>query len=138
MTGYIGIGGTAKKIKNIYIGVGGVAKKVKKAYIGVGGVAKLWYTSESVIGTWVFNSTIAMEEIGTAYAVNFTSNVSSYNRIYFTGYGSTRLLIYGNTSVYSANGWVAPGYKTIVITDGTDANNPDLLTWLQANATRQA
>lgn len=46
MTGYIGIGGTAKKIKNIYIGVNGVAKQVKKAYIGVGGVAKQWYSSE--------------------------------------------------------------------------------------------
>lgn len=46
MTGYIGIGGTAKKVKNIYVGVGGVAKKVKKGYIGVGGVAKLWYTSQ--------------------------------------------------------------------------------------------
>lgn len=45
MTGYIGIGGTAKKIKNIYIGVNGVAKQVKKAYIGVGGVAKQWYSS---------------------------------------------------------------------------------------------
>lgn len=45
MTGYIGIGGTAKKVKNIYVGVGGVAKKVKKGYIGVGGVAKLWYSS---------------------------------------------------------------------------------------------
>lgn len=138
MSGYIGIGNTAKKIKNIYIGVGGVAKKVKKAYIGVGGVAKLWYTSESAIGTWVFNSTIAMEEIGTEYAVDFTSSGSSYSRIYFTGYGSTRLLIYGSTSVYSANGWTTPSYKTIVITGGTDANNPDLLTWLKANATRQA
>lgn len=49
MTGYIGIGGTAKKIKNIYIGVGGVAKQVKKAYIGVGGAAKLWYTSKPSI-----------------------------------------------------------------------------------------
>lgn len=43
MTGYIGIGGTAKKIKNIYVGVGGVAKKVVKAYIGINGVAQLWY-----------------------------------------------------------------------------------------------
>ena len=45
MTGYIGIGGTAKKVKNIYVGVGGVAKKVKKGYIGVNGVAKLWYSA---------------------------------------------------------------------------------------------
>lgn len=47
---YIGIGGTAKKIKKIYIGVGGVAKKVKKAYIGVGGKAKLWFQSDITLG----------------------------------------------------------------------------------------
>ena len=63
MTGYIGIGGTAKKIKNIYIGVGGTAKQVKKAYIGVGGVAKLWYRSQR---EWVWD----------VYAVN-----SGYNLI---------------------------------------------------------
>ena len=37
---YIGVGGTARKVKKIYIGVGGIARKVKKAYIGVGGVAR--------------------------------------------------------------------------------------------------
>ena len=42
---YIGVGNSAKKIKNIYIGVNGVAKKVKKAYIGVNNVAKLWWSS---------------------------------------------------------------------------------------------
>ena len=46
---YVGIGGTAKKVKKIYVGVGGVAKKVKKAYIGVGGVAKLWFNSSPVL-----------------------------------------------------------------------------------------
>ena len=40
---YIGLNGSAKKIKNIYLGVGNSAKKIKKAYIGVGGVAKLWW-----------------------------------------------------------------------------------------------
>lgn len=55
MTGYIGIGGTAKKIKNIYIGVNGVAKQVKKAYIGVGGVAKQWYSSISSLGDLLAN-----------------------------------------------------------------------------------
>ena len=43
---YIGLNGSAKKIKNIYLGVGNVAKKVKKAYIGVGGSAKLWWKSD--------------------------------------------------------------------------------------------
>lgn len=53
---YIGVGGTAKKIKKIYFGVGGVAKKVKKAYIGVGGVAKLWYKSDVVLDRTVASS----------------------------------------------------------------------------------
>lgn len=41
--GYIGVDGTAKKIKKMYVGIDGVARKVKKAYIGVNGVAKLWF-----------------------------------------------------------------------------------------------
>lgn len=45
---YIGVGGVAKKIKNMYIGVGGVARKVKKAWIGVGGVARLFFSSGNV------------------------------------------------------------------------------------------
>ena len=49
---YIGIGGIAKKVKNIYIGVGGTAKQVKKAYIGVGGVAKLWYEARKVLSVY--------------------------------------------------------------------------------------
>ena len=42
---YMGVGGTARKVKKMYIGVNGVARKVKKAYIGVGGVARLFYSS---------------------------------------------------------------------------------------------
>ena len=44
MTGYIGIGGKARKIDNMYIGVDGVARQVVKAYIGIGGKARLWYS----------------------------------------------------------------------------------------------
>ena len=83
MTGYIGIGGTAKKIKNIYIGVGGTAKQIKKAYIGVGGVAKLWYRSQrewvwdvyqygynSVEGTSFSQSVSSAFYAGTSYTLN--------------------------------------------------------------------
>lgn len=42
---YIGVGGKARKVKNLYIGVDGKARKVKKAYVGVGGKARLFYTS---------------------------------------------------------------------------------------------
>lgn len=44
---YIGINGTARKIKKWYIGVNGTARKVKKAYIGVNGIARQFYSSDS-------------------------------------------------------------------------------------------
>lgn len=48
-TGYIGVDGTARKIKKVYVGVDGVAREVKSAYIGVADVARQWYTSEVVL-----------------------------------------------------------------------------------------
>ena len=41
---YIGIDGTARKVKNMYIGIDNVARKIKKAYIGINGVARLFYS----------------------------------------------------------------------------------------------
>lgn len=41
---YIGVGGTARKVKKMYFGVDGKARKVKKAYIGVGGKARPFWT----------------------------------------------------------------------------------------------
>lgn len=40
---YIGVGGKARKIKNIYIGVNGKARRVARAYVGVGGKARQWW-----------------------------------------------------------------------------------------------
>lgn len=47
---YIGLNGSAKRIKNIYLGVGNVAKKIKKAYIGVDGTSKLWWSARLAFG----------------------------------------------------------------------------------------
>ena len=93
MTGYIGIGGTAKKIKNIYIGIGGTAKQIKKAYIGVGGVAKLWYRSQRewvwdvyqygynpVEGTSFSQSTSSAFYAGTTYTLNQTTGQFSVDQ----------------------------------------------------------
>lgn len=55
---YMGVGGTARKVKKMYIGVNGVARKVKKAYIGVGGVAKLFYSSGLDFSNSTFTNTI--------------------------------------------------------------------------------
>lgn len=53
---YIGVGGTARRAKNVYLGVDGKARKVKKIYVGVDGKARLAYTDRvSVAGiklTW--------------------------------------------------------------------------------------
>ena len=46
---YIGIGGTARKIKKAYVGIDGVARKIKKAYIGIGGVARPFFSSEEIV-----------------------------------------------------------------------------------------
>lgn len=45
MSGYIGVGNKARKIKGCYIGVDGKARKIKKMYVGVGGKARLFYNS---------------------------------------------------------------------------------------------
>lgn len=76
MTGYIGIGGTAKKIKNIYIGVGGVAKQVKKAYIGVGGVAKQWYSSSLPTLAELFSDMVIEEAKASQSGYIFMNDVS--------------------------------------------------------------
>ena len=45
---YIGVNGTARKVKNIYLGVSGTARKVKKGYIGdANGKARLFFQASS-------------------------------------------------------------------------------------------
>lgn len=46
---YLGVDGTARKIKKSYVGVGGTARKIRRAYLGVGGVARpCWSGAELV------------------------------------------------------------------------------------------
>lgn len=55
---YLGVNGTAHKVKKAYVGVDGVARKVKKGYIGVNGVARLVYSSEISYGhSFISNTT---------------------------------------------------------------------------------
>ena len=52
---YIGVDGTARKIRGLYVGVDGKARKIMKAYIGVNGVAKLCWASANPVfaeNTW--------------------------------------------------------------------------------------
>lgn len=52
---YLGIAGTARKVKKLFAGVNGTARKVKKVYVGVGGAARLVWTSAED-GQQVFTS----------------------------------------------------------------------------------
>lgn len=64
---FVGVGGDAKRVKNIYVGVGGEAKKVIKAYVGdANGQAKLFY---SIAQNYITNSN---------YYVNFSSSFVSF------------------------------------------------------------
>lgn len=47
--GFVGVGGTARKIKAAYVGVDGVARKITKAYVGVDGVARPCFSRRTTI-----------------------------------------------------------------------------------------
>lgn len=42
---YIGVNGTARKVKKLYAGIENIARKVKKGYVGINGIARLFYSS---------------------------------------------------------------------------------------------
>ena len=49
---YVGVNGTAQRVKRLYVGVNGVARKVRKLYVGVNGVAHKVFGGElSYYGT---------------------------------------------------------------------------------------
>lgn len=89
--------------------------------------------------TWVFNDKLNIPN-GLSYILDFISN-SSYSSNMRSVVGKKVQLLYDSLIVYSDDSvipWTNEAYKTIKITGGTDATNPNLITWLQANATKQA
>lgn len=81
--------------------------------------------------TWVLNETLTLTR--NTFSVDFTANNSNYTEIWM----SDRELAYGDSSnvVYATKGgWIDEANKTLVF-----ATPPagDLLTWLQANGTKQ-
>lgn len=59
MSGYIGVGGTARKIKGLYVGVNGVARTVQKAYVGdASGKARLWYQRGKPLSNYAVGSSV--------------------------------------------------------------------------------
>lgn len=81
--------------------------------------------------TWVLNETLTLTP--NTFSVDFTANNSNYTEIWM----SDRELAYGDSSnvVYATTGgWIDEANKTLVF---ASAPTGDLLTWLQANGTKQ-
>ena len=97
--------------------------------------------------SWVFNNELNLLSSGDYY-LTFNSNNEHYTQI-TAGVSSSRgfylryrdpdfpLNVYAYTSYEQEPIWANENYKTISITGGTDATNPDLIVWLSQNATYQ-
>lgn len=85
---------------------------------------------------WKFNDTIPVRE-DDEYVINlnFKTNANTYSSITFM-YG---LPSFDGERGYGADGWnnnVNETVSAIEIIDGDDVKNPDVIAWVQANATR--
>lgn len=87
--------------------------------------------------TWVLNSSLSFGIKSWSYNINFTSNGNSYSNFSYNFTSPiASYLVYGTTNVYDANNilWTSEAYRTITF---STAPTGDLLTWLQANGTKQ-
>ena len=100
--------------------------------------------------TWVINEVPALPLTGinTIFNVNFNSNNSSFTRLTLMSYEDEGMystaIYYGTQSLDVFNGlsldvpinmWADQAYRTVTF---DEALTGDLLTWFQANATKQA
>lgn len=94
--------------------------------------------------TWVGNDRMNLIEGTNSFYITFTSNNEMYGTIIIDNrtigiisfYSVTYLLLDSSRGDFVYNGeWFGQAYKTIEITGGTDATNPDLIAWLEANGT---
>lgn len=102
--------------------------------IGSGTIKFRHYSQQSPSSgeTWVLNETYNGSTTA-SYDVNFTSNGESFAKLSY-GDNPRWFIKYGETAVYFNGTWTDQAYRTI-----TFATPPtgDLLTWLQANGTKQ-
>ena len=84
---------------------------------------------------WVFNNMISLSLGVYNYAINFVSNNTNFSRLAWDPQSG---LNYNNTEAFSdlSGGWTNTAYRIIQITDGTDATNSTLISWLEENATQ--
>lgn len=83
--------------------------------------------------TWYFNATPALPSAESSYAVDFTSNSTNYASLTIAEVG----IAYDSTYAYLISSWQKQAYRTVSFTGGTDASNPTLVAWVQANAVMQ-
>lgn len=102
--------------------------------IGSGNIKFRHYSaSEPSSGeTWVLNDSVDVSTMF-EYSVDFTSNNTSYTR-FAVAMNMLRYYDSGFDDVYDGSTWTNEAYRTI-----TFSTSPigDLLTWLQANGTKQ-
>lgn len=88
--------------------------------------------------TWVLNTNPTLIQSTKQFDISFTSNNNSYTYLKFgeDSIGIAQALYYGTTQVYEDgnNAWTNAAYKTITF---ETTPTGDLLTWLQANGTKQ-
>lgn len=88
---------------------------------------------DTLVGTWVFNDSIS--GIFGPADVSFTSNGNNYTTIRASDGGTGIEVYYDSTIAREAEGWYSK-YQTInIIVEPTDE---EFITWLKANATKQA
>ena len=108
MSGYIGVGNTARKVKELYVGVGNTARVVQKAYIGVGNVARLWYQRGKTLSNYAVGSSVyfKVNNVRTQWLVVQQGNPST--SIYDSSCDGTWLLM---KDIYKERQWNNSNYN---------------------------
>lgn len=88
---YLGVDGTARKVRKIYVGVDGVARKVKKGYIGVNGIAHKFFGGElryyGVLNTLGYQTIDPLGSANSKYALFAIVNVRTTGGASYDNYG---------------------------------------------------
>lgn len=92
------------------------------------------YLSPKASGeTWVLDSTASYDDLSVTFNANFTSNGLSFSSIKLSA-SLQRQIRYDSTVVKAFESWTSEAYRKLTF-DAPPTG--DLLTWLQANGTKQ-
>lgn len=92
--------------------------------------------------TWLLKGIplVSSKSYDNTFAISFTSNGNTYAALRLQGTSNTyiggfnAIVLYDTTTVYDSADWVNESYRTITF---NTAPTGDLLTWLEANGTKQ-